>query len=129
MSPDKIKELEIAKAKLQKLVDDLAAARSAELASLPEKYGFPDTASFIAAVHRATGTDRRARGPRPGSLRPLGARPRKRTRITDQIRAQVKKLAGAGKTEAEIAKATGISTPSVHNIRKAFGLVKKKGKK
>jgi hypothetical protein len=48
----------------------------------------------------------------------------KRAKITDEIKAQVKALAEAGKTGQEIAKALGISAPSVQNIKKAFGLVK-----
>ena len=46
--------------------------------------------------------------------------------LTDATRAQVKKLVEAGKTGSEIAKAVGVSLPSVHNIKKALGLVKKK---
>ena len=41
-------------------------------------------------------------------------------------RAKVKKLVEDGKTGAEIAKAAGISLPSVHNVKKSLGLVGKK---
>jgi DNA invertase Pin-like site-specific DNA recombinase len=43
-------------------------------------------------------------------------KPRKRAKITDETRAEVKKLAEAGKTGNEIAKALEISLPSVQNI-------------
>ena len=46
--------------------------------------------------------------------------------ITDDTRAQVKKMVESDKTGAEIAKALGISLPSVQNIKKALGLVKKR---
>ena len=53
---------------------------------------------------------------------------RKRATITDEIRAEVKKLVGAGKTGGEIARSVGISLPSVQNVKKALGLVRKKSK-
>lgn len=46
--------------------------------------------------------------------------------ITDETRAQLKKLVEAGKTGSEIAKSLKISLPSVQNIKKALGLVKKR---
>jgi len=49
---------------------------------------------------------------------------RKRAVITDQTRAEVKKLVESGKTGSQIAKTLGISLPSVQNIKKAIGLVK-----
>ncbi len=48
--------------------------------------------------------------------------------ITDDTRAEVKKLVEAEKTGAEIAKALKISLPSVQNIKKALGLVRKQKK-
>jgi transposase len=44
-------------------------------------------------------------------------------------RARVKKLVQAGKSGSQIAKAVGISLPSVHNIKKALWLVKSRGSK
>ena len=46
--------------------------------------------------------------------------------ITDETRAQVKKMVDAGKTGAEIAESLKISVPSVQNIKKALGLVKER---
>lgn len=56
---------------------------------------------------------------------------RKRTKVTDAMRALVKKLVTEGKSGSKIAKQVGISMPTVHNIKKALGLVKArpKGKK
>jgi hypothetical protein len=52
------------------------------------------------------------------------AKRRRRAVITDETRSSVKKLVGSGKTGTQIAKALGISLPSVQNIKKALGLVK-----
>ncbi len=46
--------------------------------------------------------------------------------ITDGTRVEVKKLVEAGRTGHEIAKAVGISLPSVQNIKKQLGLVRRK---
>jgi DNA-binding CsgD family transcriptional regulator len=40
------------------------------------------------------------------------------------MREEVKKMVEAGKTGSEIAKAIGVSLPSVQNIKKKLGLVK-----
>ena len=51
---------------------------------------------------------------------------RTRAKITDDTRAEVKRLVAEDKTGAEIATMLGISLPSVQNIKKALGLVKKR---
>ncbi|MCM2304928.1 MAG: ParB/RepB/Spo0J family partition protein, partial [Elusimicrobia bacterium] len=53
------------------------------------------------------------------------ARKTKRARITDDTRVQVKRLVEAGKTGAAIAKAVGISLPSVQHIKRQLGLVRR----
>ena len=71
---------------------------------------------------RGAGVVRRVR--RDPQLRAGGKRQRRRrAKITNETRTQVKKLVEAGKTGAEIAKTVGISLPSVQNIKKALGLV------
>lgn len=126
MITDKLKELAALRAKAAALEEQVAAEQTQELASLPAQYGFADATAFLAAVRAATGN---RRGRRPG-VQPkkaaLGGSKRKaRAVITDETRAEVKKLVQGGKTGAEIAKAVGISLPSVQNIKKALGLVKK----
>lgn len=124
MVSDKLKELEATRAKLASLEQAVQAELKSELAGLPAKYGFESTAAFIAAVRDASGS-------RPGRRKgkaiksPAGKR-RKRARVTDEVRAEVKKLVEAGKTGGEIAQATGVSLPTVQNIKKALGLVRKK---
>lgn len=120
MITDRIKELESAKAKVAKLEAEITAKRSAELARLPAKYGFDSVNSFVAAVKTAAGK----RGARKSAV--AKSSKRSRAKITDATRAAAKKLVEAGKTGAEIAKTLGISIPSVQNIKKALGLVKKR---
>lgn len=131
MVTDKIKELEAARAKLAALEQSVAAERNQELAALPARFGFPDVAAFISAVEMATGGMRKGKRGRPKAATATKAVPgkrRKRAKITDETRADVKKLVGEGKTGSEISKSLGISLPSVQNIKKALGLVQKKKK-
>lgn len=120
MVTNKIKALEAARAKISKLEQAIAAEQSKELASLPAKYGFQDTASFIKAVRAASGG--RVAGKTKGGKR------RKRALITEETKSKVKSLSAAGKTGAEIADIVGISIPSVQNIKKALGLTKARKK-
>lgn len=140
MVTDKIKELEATRAKLATLEQSIAAELNRELAGLPAKYGFQSADEFISAVQAAGSGGGRGRGRRGRPGRPAGAgrkvagkpaavegrKRRRRAVITDETRAQVKKMVEAGKTGGEIAKALKISLPSVQNIKKALGLVKKR---
>jgi len=122
---NKIKELEATKAKIAGLEKSIAAQIGRELAALPGKYGFDSVSAFIKAVKvvNGKGHDR----PAKKAKKIFGSKKRhKRSVITDATRAEVKKLVEAGKTGNEIAKAVGISLPSVQNIKKALGLVKKR---
>ncbi len=55
-----------------------------------------------------------------------GRAPRTRAKITPETKEKVRALVAEEKTGAEIAKALGISLPSVQNIKKELGLVKKR---
>jgi hypothetical protein len=128
MVTNKLKELEAARARLANLEQAIAEELRTELASLPAKYGFGSASEFADAV-RAAGDGRRGRGrpPRAGAAKSAGGRPRRRRAvITDETRASVKKMVESGKTGSEISKALKISLPSVQNIKKALGLVKKR---
>jgi hypothetical protein len=136
MVTDKLKELEAARAKLASLEQSIAD----ELAGLPAKYGFGSVDDFVRAVKGAgaggggggRGRGRRGRRPAaaaaPASTGKKGGPGKRRRRavITDETRAQVKKMVDGGKTGAEIAEALKISLPSVQNIKKALGLVKER---
>lgn len=125
MVTEKIKELQAARAKLASLEKSIADELNKELAGLPAKFGFDSASDFILAFKAATG-GRKTSG-RAGAAKP-GKSGKRRTRavITDETRGQVKKLVDAGKTGGEIATALKISLPSVQNIKKALGLVKKR---
>lgn len=129
MITDKLKELEALKQRAAALEAAVAEERTRALAALPTDFGFANAHDFVAAVLAASGGRGRGRGrPRgrpPGTGRAAGPGKKRRRRavITDEMRAQVKKLSEAGKTGAEIAKAVGISLPSVQNVKKALGLV------
>ena len=139
MVTDKIKELEAARAKLASLEQTIASELNKELAALPAKYGFQSTADFLKAVAAATGgggggNGRRGRRGRKAAAAPAakaaargaGGKRKGRAVITDETRTQVKKMVNDGKTGGEIAKALDISLPSVQNIKKALGMVKKR---
>ncbi len=80
--------------------------------------------AFITALQHASG---RSNSPTPpGVVKVAGRKPR--AKITDATRAKVKKMAGEGKTGSEIAKALGISLPSVANIKKQLGLTRPRAK-
>lgn len=129
MVTDKMKELEAARAKLAALEQSIQGELNKELAALPAKYGFASAEDFLAAVRAATGAKVR-RGRKPGKAGAgkgaPGKKRRKRAVITEATRNEVKKLVEAGKTGGEISKSLGISLPSVQNIKKALGLVKKR---
>jgi hypothetical protein len=123
MVTSKLKELEATRAKVASLEKAIAAQLNKELAALPAKYGYDSAEAFVKAVKAAAGGKRKGRAAKAAAG---GRKRKKRAVITDATRAQVKKLVEAGKTGNEIAKATGISLPSVQNIKKALGLVGKK---
>lgn len=116
MIDKKLKELAVVKARIAILEKDVAAGLNKELLALPARYGFQDTKSFLRAVQRATSMV--AKGE-------ITRRPRKkRAVITDETRAEVRRLVEKGETGAAIAEILDISPPSVQNIKKALGLVR-----
>jgi hypothetical protein len=124
MITKKIQELADTKAKVARLEKAIATQLNKELAALPGQFGFDDVNTFMKAVKAASGGKRRAG--KKAKRAAGGKKRRSRAVITDATRAQVKKLVEAGKTGGEIAKAAGISLPSVHNIKKVLGLVQKR---
>lgn len=136
MFNDQLAKLEKAKADLLQLESKISAERVAALAKLPSDFGYASLDLFIKALKEAAKTSGKtkgkgARGAKSGAAKAAkpapaakAAKAGKRAKITDEIKAQVKVLSEAGKTGQEIAKALGISAPSVQNIKKALGLVK-----
>lgn len=133
--------LEKKKLELEKLEQEIAQTREKELTALPKQAGFESVDELIKAL--APFASPRLRGLLAGGSAPMRRRggvegataadaggtqesggSRKRARITDEIKAEVKKLAEDGKTAAEIAAAVGVSVPSVANIKRELGLTK-----
>lgn len=122
-----IKELEAAKAKVAELESTIVNERRQALQDLPAQLGYASVAELIKALKGVDAAPKARR--QPAKAAPSGEAKSRRTRtaITDEIRATVKQLIGEGKSGAEIAKAAGISLPSVQNIKKQLGLVKARG--
>jgi hypothetical protein len=123
MVTDTIKQLQAAKAKVAALEQSIAKAQGQKLAKLPEQYGFDDMPAFIEALKQVAGGKPGRKAAKPGKP---GKRA-KRAKITPEVKDKVKEFVKAGKTGAAIATDLGISLPSVQNIKKELGLVKKRG--
>lgn len=123
------KELKAAKTKLAELEVVATKQSAAALSGLPKEFGFSNVEEFIAALKEANparGRGRKAKKAAGTASKP--GRARKRARITPETKERVKTMAGEGSTGAAIAKALGISVPSVQNIKKELGLVKSRKK-
>ncbi len=115
-----IKSLNDTKAHVEALEAKVEKGLKKALATIHAEHGFDSVDSFIAAVKTAS-KEAEAKGRKVANR----AFPRaKRAEITAAVRATVKDLVKAGKSGAEIAKAAGISSASVQNVKKALGLVK-----
>ena len=123
MAQDTLKKIAEYKTRLADLERELFV----QLAKLPAQYGFSSSEEFIAAFRKAVGSKPGRKPGKAGKSAAKAAAGRKpRVKITPEIEAQVKSMTEAGTTGAEIAKATGVSLPSVSNIKKKLGLVSKK---
>ena len=132
MAKDIKNEIEATKAKLAEL-ENFQKIQS-KLAGLPSEFGFKDLNSFVKALKRAVGTKagrpakaKAAAAPVAKAVKAKKGKKGKRARITPEVKDQVKAAVAAGKTGAQIAKELGISLPSVQNVKKELGLVKKRG--
>ena len=122
MIANKLKEIEAARAHIASLEKSIAKELTSELAALPANYGFSTVKAFAKAVKAAVGGGDKVRG--AAKSKTSGGKNRTRAVITDETRANVKKLVEEGKSGAAIAEELGISLPSVQNIKKVLGLVK-----
>jgi hypothetical protein len=119
MAQNKLRQLEKYKRKLAALEREVRQEQD-QLRTLPRKLGFKSVEGLIAALRSATG--------RGAASAPKAAAPQKRryAKIPAEVKGKVKALVTAMKTSAQIARQLGISLPSVSNIRKELGLVKKR---
>lgn len=114
--------LAAARAKVTKLEQAIVSKRNRQLAKLHLQHGFSSPAALIKAIKAAVS------GKIGTAAAPASGQRRKRSVITAETKAKVKALTQEGKTGNEIAKLTGISIPSVQNIKRELGLTRK-GKK
>lgn len=119
-----IQNLKTAKSRVALLEAKIAKGLERELPQLPGKYGFETAGAFIEAVRSAAGGRKAGR---PSGHKDLAGKRRPRAVVTDETRQAVKKLVQEHKTGVAIAKALKISLPTVQNIKKALGLVRKHG--
>ena len=110
-----LEKLRAAQARVVALQEKVEQERKSSLETLHESIGFSSRADLIAALERLEGPKRS----RAGSAKPRA----KRTRITPEMRAQIVEAIQSGQTGVAVAAQFGISTPSLHNIKKAAGLV------
>jgi DNA invertase Pin-like site-specific DNA recombinase len=121
MVTDKLKQLTEYQTKIVELQNSIEQERKGALAHLHEEYGFNTPGELIKALREATSS----KGIRKGR----GGRRRKHARITPELREKIKVAIQSGKTGTQVAKEFGVSVPSIHNIKKEFGLVKSRKKK
>ncbi|MFA6960359.1 MAG: helix-turn-helix domain-containing protein [Opitutaceae bacterium] len=121
---DQFAEIEKAKAKIAQAEAKLAADRVVALSKLPGDYGYSNLNDFIKALKTAAGKRKGKKAKAAKAPKAAKAGKRTRTKITPELKQQVIAAVQEGKSGAEIAKAYGISLPSVQNIKKEAGLVK-----
>ncbi len=121
--------LEEARAQVEKLQQQVASERRERLATIHTELGFGSRKELIDALV-ALGATRRGR--RSGGTRepgPAAASRSKGGRIPAEMKAEIVKAIKAGESGVSVAERFGISLPSLHNIKKAAGLVRvRKGK-
>jgi DNA invertase Pin-like site-specific DNA recombinase len=121
MAQNTLKKIAEYKSKLA----DLERERSAQLVKLPAQFGFDSAGDFIAAFQQAAAGKSVRKTAKPAQAKTKSGR-KPRAKITPEIVELVKKLIADGKTGAEVAKAAGISLPTVQNLKKKLGLVGKR---
>ncbi len=114
MVTDKIQQIETFKKRITALEKQVEK----QLSELHIKYGFSTVDDFVAAVKNVNSKD-------PGKN--SGCK-RNRTIITPALKQKVVEALKAGRTGEEVAETSGISLPSVYNIKKAVGLTKARTK-
>jgi len=113
MANDKIKELENYKNKIAELEAAIEAERREKLATLHETVGLTSVEELIEALQSLGASGKRG----------------KRTRITPAMKEQIGKALKDGEKGSAVARKFGVSVPTIQNIKKELGLVKKTAKK
>lgn len=124
MGQNKLNEIAVYRRKLAVLEKELQSFNR-KLLALPAKFGFKSVEQLVDALRTAAGGKATVKVPAPAK----GEKKRKaRAVITPELKQKLKAMVEADKTGDQIAKALGISVPSVHNIKKELGLVKARKK-
>jgi hypothetical protein len=101
------------------------ARQSRKLLALPGRVGLRTVDELIRAlqtVRSGGASGAAASAGRGGAGKPR----RRRSKITPEMKQQLKTMVGQGKTGAQIAESLGISLPSVANIKRELGLSKRR---
>jgi len=121
----RIKEIAAKERELSGLRAKFESDRTKELSVLPAAFGFNNLPAFIKALKQAA--HQKAARSSTSKAAPAGKKSKRtRVKITADIRESVIVAIKENKTNNQIAKAIGISSQSVHNIKKAAGLVRAK---
>lgn len=116
-------ELRKARAQVRQLQQKVESERRQELRSLHQKLGFETRAELIQVLRSLGGAGRTHAGSA------AKARTSKRARITSEMKQSIVRALQAGESGSAVARRFGISNPSLHNIKKAAGLVKARKKR
>jgi len=130
---DKFEELLRARSELAELERDVARARQAELMILHEKLGFASRRDLIAALLELGGhsfdfpvqslpaacAEHARVATRPGRE---GNGPR--ARLSAELKREIIEAIEAGERGVDVARRFGISIPTLHNLKKAAGLIR-----
>lgn len=104
------KELRELKAREEEIKAQLDEARKERILNLHEELAFDSPTELVEAIRESHGLRvQRRKGGR---------------RIPTEVRAEIEYDLKAGDTGTSIARKYGVSTPTVHNIKKDLGLVK-----
>ncbi|MDR0535919.1 MAG: helix-turn-helix domain-containing protein [Puniceicoccales bacterium] len=85
------------------------------LSGLFRELGYRSTADLVAALQKII-DGKKAKAPKSKKIK--GGKGGKRSKVTPEILAKIKELKAAGKSTAEIAKETGISTATIYKLAK-----------
>ena len=114
----RLKEIETLRNQLAADQNQFEQGRIKALAELPRNFGYASISEFIDALKKAANKRVARKTPKDEK------KARKRIKITPEIKAKIIESTREGKTANSIATALGISVQSVHNTKKAAGLVK-----
>lgn len=121
-----------AEAHVQRLRQRAANERAGHLKGLHTSFGFASRRELIDALAALDGSGKqrgRPKGATSGAATAGAAKKGKRVRVTPEMKAEIIKALKAGASGEAVAKQFGVSSQTVHNVKKAAGLVQARKKK